>query len=61
MNAYPPMTSYLTLLSLKSLNRSLKSQLTNIQTLDLACANNQLTGAIETRLRSLFTPKLQIE
>lgn len=61
ITAYPPMTRYLTRTSLKSLNRSLKSELTNIETLDSGAVNDQLPGGVEARLRRLCLPESQIE
>lgn len=55
------MTRYLTWLALKSLNRSLKSELMNIQALDLAGVNDQFPGGVETRLSGLVLPVFEIE
>ncbi|MFQ5436483.1 MAG: hypothetical protein ACE5FD_16590 [Anaerolineae bacterium] len=54
-----PMT--LTLLALKSLNRSLKSELTNIPSLDFEDVNDQFPGGIEPGGRRLRLPECQVK
>lgn len=61
MTAYPPMTRYLTLLSLKRLNRSVKSELTNIETLYSGVVHDKFPGRGESRRRRLRLPEGQIE
>lgn len=56
MSAAPDFAS-----SPKSLNRSLKSELTNIEAFDLCAVNDQFPGGIETRLRGLRLPELKIK
>jgi hypothetical protein len=51
----------LTPLSLKNLNRSLKSELTNIDSLDVGVMNDQFPGGVEARLWRLRLPEFQIE
>ena len=49
------------LLSAKSLNRSLKSELTNIDALHFARMQNQFPGRVKARLSRLGLPEFQIE
>jgi hypothetical protein len=51
----------ITWLTLKSLNRSLKSELTNIATFDPVRMDDQFPGGIKTRLGRLVLPELEIE
>lgn len=55
------MTKYLTPLLLKSRNRSLKSELTNIAALDLAGVDYQLPCSLKPGLGTLILPELQIK
>ena len=55
------MTRYLTRSASKSLDRSLKSELTNIETLDFGLVNDQVPGGVEAHLRRLRLPEVQIE
>jgi hypothetical protein len=50
-----------TRLALKSLNRSLKSELTNIAAFAPCRVDNQFPGRVEARLSRLVLPKLQIK
>ena len=50
-----------TLLSLKSLNRSLKSELTNIQSLDLSCVEREFPGRCCACRCRLTLPELEIK
>lgn len=59
--AHCPMTRYLTWLALKSLNRSLKSKLTNIAAFDFLCVNDQFPGRGKARLSRLVLPELEVE
>jgi len=52
---------FVTLLALKSLNRSVKSELTNIETFHPGIMNNQFPGRIEARRRRLGLPKTHIK
>lgn len=61
MTAWPPMTRYLTTLSLKSFNRSVKSELTNIDALDFAGMDDQLPSRSKSGLGSLGLPECQVE
>ena len=56
-----PITRYLTWLALKSLNRSLKSELMHIATFDLVRVNDQLPGRAKALLGRLFLPECEIE
>jgi len=46
---------------LKSLNRSLKSELTNIAAFDPARVDDQFPGRVKARLGRLLLPELQVE
>jgi len=46
---------------LKSLNRSLKSELTNIAAFDLVGVDNQFPGGVKARLGRLILPEPDIE
>ena len=54
-------SEFLTWLALKSLNRSLKSELTNIAALDPVCVRDQLPSGVKARLGWLVLPELQIK
>ena len=56
-----PTTRYLTSLALKRLNRSVKSELTNIDPFDLGAMDDQIPSGIESRLRRLGLPELDVE
>jgi|GEM_PF-3643324 len=47
--------------SLKILNRSLKSELTNILSLHFCGVDNQVPGRIEADLRRLRLPEFQVK
>ena len=55
------MTRYLTWLSLKSLNRSLKSELTNIAALDPIGVSNEFPCGCKARWGRLRLPEVEIE
>jgi hypothetical protein len=55
------MTRYLTWLALKSLNRSLKSELMNIATFDLVRVDDQFPCRVKARLGRLVLPELEVE
>ena len=52
---------YLTRLALKRLNRSLKSELTNIDPFDLGVVDDQIPSRVESRFWRLGLPEIQIE
>jgi len=61
MRAYPPISRYLTLLALKSLNRSLKSELTNIVALNPPGVLDKLPGSLKANLGRKRGPEFTIE
>jgi hypothetical protein len=48
-------------LALKSLNSSLKSELTNIAAFDLVRVDDQFPSCVEARLRRLVLPESEVE